>query len=352
MTVTIRSYRPGDEEQIVPLLREAFPSEKPLYDDMKFWNWIYRDNPTKLRKIWVAEEDGKIVGHFAFSPGLMKIDGQTRVGMFTINSAVHPDHQGKGIYSALVKQVNMETHDIPVVYGYPNKLNLAILSKQYWVAIPAMPILVKPLNMEGCLRWVVRHRYPARMLNAVAMPLVKLFTGERKFDLPGGVSIKRVPSFDDRFDVLWNNSGRKGIITVRDRKYLTWRYVDKPDSSYIIYIAEKEQEIAGYIILALREYMSLKTGMIVDVLTLPGQPAIALALIAAAIKYFIEEQADTAICSIHDGIYYRALREMGFWPVPYKSHRLAIRVMPEIDDEFLHDIGNYFLTDGDRPHAA
>jgi hypothetical protein len=54
----VREYRPGDEDQIVPLLQLVFNG----WGDLDFWRWKYLDNPLKMNIITIAESNGKIIG--------------------------------------------------------------------------------------------------------------------------------------------------------------------------------------------------------------------------------------------------------------------------------------------------
>ena len=120
------------------------------------------------------------------------------------------------------------------------------------MAISSLPILVKPLNLKNLLTIVLRSRYLASLFNYAGLPILKAFFGGKKFNPLSEIGIKRIDSFDDRFDAFGENACLKRNMTIRDKKYLTWRYIDKPNSNYIIYVAEKEGKVFGYIVLALR----------------------------------------------------------------------------------------------------
>ncbi len=89
-------------EEYSTLLSRVFA--KPNLFTTAYLNWQYADNP-----------DGKIVGFNAFSgdslaahyvtqPMQAVIDGQKRKGLLSLNTATHPDHQGKGLFVKLADQ--------------------------------------------------------------------------------------------------------------------------------------------------------------------------------------------------------------------------------------------------------
>jgi putative acetyltransferase len=96
----IRAERAGDEPAISRLVTAAFAvaehsdgTEASIVDRLR--------KAGALTKSLVAEEDGCIVGHIAFSP--VTIDGRV-VGWFGLGPvAVQPQRQGDGIGSALIR---------------------------------------------------------------------------------------------------------------------------------------------------------------------------------------------------------------------------------------------------------
>ncbi|MBK8159869.1 MAG: N-acetyltransferase [Rhodospirillaceae bacterium] len=71
----------------------------------------------------VALEDGNIVGHILFSPMIVEIDGETVLALALAPLAVHPDHQRRGIGSALTKvglaRARKAGWEAVIVLGHP-----------------------------------------------------------------------------------------------------------------------------------------------------------------------------------------------------------------------------------------
>lgn len=96
--LSLRSYRPGDEDNIVDFLNLSYPRG---WGNIKQWKWQYVDYPTfEKDTVFIFEADGKIVGHASvflrdfFIPSV----GRTCTASFG-DAAVHPDFRRFGIYS-------------------------------------------------------------------------------------------------------------------------------------------------------------------------------------------------------------------------------------------------------------
>ena len=349
-SVIFRKYKEGDEKQIITLLKRVF--REPVFDDEKYWNWMYKNNPTNLMKIWLAEDHGKIVGHYALMPVLMKIEDKLQIGTLAINIAIHPEYQGQGIFSTLVKQTYTELAEegIPITYVFPNERSYPIFIKKLdCFEIPSLPTLLRPLDLEKLLTRKIHNRYLVKIISSFGL-LFLIFFRERKYNLAEKIDVVKTSFFDNRIDEFWKDAS-KGykIITVRDKKYLTWRYLDNPNYDYTLYLAEKEGSILGYIVLRSRILgEDLKNGVIVDLLTLPNRKDVSFTLILKAIEHFKEENMDVASCNIQNKFYYNILRKTGFIPVPITTSRVCAQVhTTEIPKNFFVNPENWFITQGD-----
>jgi putative acetyltransferase len=114
--VTIRAEQPGDREAVRELHRRAFGREgrkvAGLVDALR------AAAGADERLSLVAEDAGQVTGHVMFTPGLL--DAPRRlVGVQVLSPlGVRPDHQGRGIGSALVREGIriMAERSVPVVF--------------------------------------------------------------------------------------------------------------------------------------------------------------------------------------------------------------------------------------------
>jgi putative acetyltransferase len=99
--MNIRSETPADYEAIMQVTYEAFKG-KPYSDETEHLIILRLREAGALALSLVAEMDGQIVGHVAFS--IVLINGED-IGWYGLGPiSVAPAHQKQGIGSALVKE--------------------------------------------------------------------------------------------------------------------------------------------------------------------------------------------------------------------------------------------------------
>ncbi|HEY0030655.1 MAG TPA: GNAT family N-acetyltransferase [Bacteroidia bacterium] len=85
--------------EIAALLKLVFPqADKYSFD---FLDWQYRQNPNGKIRGFNALYNGKLAAHYAIMPIVADIFGQPERGLLSLNTATHPDHQGKRLFTTL-----------------------------------------------------------------------------------------------------------------------------------------------------------------------------------------------------------------------------------------------------------
>jgi len=351
---SIRPYKEGDEEGILELRKAIDPPRKHDRERwMRWWHWMYKDNPAGNGKIWLADCNGKIVGHSAVIPVVMKIGSETVTGFQSIDTMTHPDWRRQGIYETLAKKTYAEAakEGVHIGYRFPNKNSHPIaIKKLNWFDVANKQIVFKPYHWRNTIRLRVKNKFLARLL-AIGAILVfnKISVRTQGASMVEGLTITQVSSFDKRIDGLWNRiSNQYPIMVVRNKDYLNWRYCAVPNIDYSIYVAEKAKEICGYLVLRCLLMEQTKVGRIFDILAESEQ--IAQCLILKAVEQCEQERVDIIYCNlIANKMYLKALRRNGFISSPFVKGFwfCAYSSSHYISKEFLKDPQNWYIQVGD-----
>jgi GNAT superfamily N-acetyltransferase len=102
------------------LFSACFPDAGHLRGD--YLRWLYRDNPAGGVVGTDAWEGSRLVAHYACVPAAASLEGSDRTVLLSLNTATHPDYQGRGLFTRLAEA----TYDAgardghALVYGVAN----------------------------------------------------------------------------------------------------------------------------------------------------------------------------------------------------------------------------------------
>ena len=89
----------ADIVEIAVLLRAVFPDAVHFTDEAV--SWQYRDNPDGHVVGYNAWLDAVLAAHYVTIPLVARVHGVEERGLLSLNTATHPVHQGKGLFTKL-----------------------------------------------------------------------------------------------------------------------------------------------------------------------------------------------------------------------------------------------------------
>jgi GNAT superfamily N-acetyltransferase len=89
----------ADIVEIAVLLRTVFPDADHFTDEAVCWQ--YRDNPDGKVVGFNAWLDAVLAAHYVTIPLVARVHGVEERGLLSLNTATHPVHQGKGLFTRL-----------------------------------------------------------------------------------------------------------------------------------------------------------------------------------------------------------------------------------------------------------
>jgi GNAT superfamily N-acetyltransferase len=357
----IRKANLEDKDAILGLLKESFSGFWSAKEDIyspEFWNWLYRDNPGGGSITFVAENKGRVIGHFPNVLERLKVNaGLYRTGM-VLHLTTHSDYRRKGIFKNLGEAALEELNrsKIPYSRAFPNDASRpGFINKLGFSPIATLPLLIKPLRIRNILTAVVKKPILAKLASIACCPLYHFFFYHYKLKKrTNGIKVEQIERFGPEFDNFWKKAMAQAKVMVeRNAKFLSWRFNQRPGENYHTLAALRNKEIIGYIVTRKADISSLNTGIIMDYLVLPGEADALRSLLNSALDYFTKEGIDICITScLKNNIYYNILEEEGFIKVPSKLNPRKLVLVGRVnqddaDKNIFLDRKNWFVTFGD-----
>jgi len=208
--ITIRPYRPGDEEQLLRGHNRIFPARS-----LAHWQWKFRDNPTGQVHTMVADhEEHGLVGAYVTLPVHAKVEAATRIIGQCVDLWVLPEHRRHGPRPGLF--VNLALAHYEEWGGAGETKN----SFHHGWPIATWRIGQKYLRYEMVRDWdfLFREMEPG---------------GFRPRATSAELEVVTVARFGPDVDALWAEVAQETqLAVVRDQRYLNWRYADAHDAEY------------------------------------------------------------------------------------------------------------------------
>jgi hypothetical protein len=225
---TPRLYRPGDETGILALFREVAGTPRSL----AHWEWKYRNNPGGPILVAVAEaEGGRIVGHYATIPARARVGGRPCRMIQVIDSLVAADfRQGLKRPGLFVQLALFYFQCVDQVRApEPGKPEAEVRFMGY--GFPVQTALRIGERLLGYTRLA--------QIGSLAASSDELGRRLQQTWQEAAYGIRVTDGVDASADRLWTRCADElPTATVRDQRYLNWRYRDCPDQTYRFLLAE------------------------------------------------------------------------------------------------------------------
>ncbi len=217
----IREATEQDIPEILEVLKASL-GETSSKKTEEVWRYKHVDNPFGKSLVLVAEEDFKIIGVRAFMRWQWQQGEQIYSALRAVDTATHPDHQGKGIFKKLtLKALEIgKQHGDDFVFNTPNNQSMPGYLKMGWKEVGKLKIHLVPVNP---MHWKKKPIISENSVNTNEIDNASLLN-------------------------IWNaklkSSGK--LYTPKKINYLNWRYVNNPLQQYKV-LASNDLFIAGYV---------------------------------------------------------------------------------------------------------
>lgn len=204
----IREAVETDIGQIISLMKSSL-GEELMPKSEAFYRWKHEQNPFGKSKILVATEGRSIVGLRTFMKWKWVSGNQIISAVRAVDTATHPDFQGRGIFKKITLQAVEECkkEGIGLVFNTPNPISKQGYLKMGWEEAGRLPLLFGLGSLFP--RW-----YDALSCDQISNDF-SVASQVSKFDFTSGL-----------------NQSSQSFHTPIDNEYIFWRYAQCPVSKY------------------------------------------------------------------------------------------------------------------------
>ncbi len=219
--MNIRNSKPEDIPAIVSLLKLSLGDNLIKKSD-NTWNFKHVNNPFGASHILLAFEDDLLVGVRAFMKWRWQLGTQTWTAYRAVDTATHPDHQGKGIFKKLTLQAldDIQKEGETFVFNTPNDSSRPGYLKMGWNIVDTIELAVIPTPFYVFSFFFNKTNFQ----NTISTAQLNLICSDYNTEL-------------SKKDLLY---------TPKSATYLKWRYDENPLQDYVVF-SSNDWYIALYI---------------------------------------------------------------------------------------------------------
>lgn len=263
----VRGYTQADEPRVLDLLRSSL-GEGPTGDRTPaFFRWKHAANPFGPSYLLLAEAGGRIVGLRAFMRWRLRAGDRSLRAVIAVDTATHPEFQGRGIFSRLTKEaIGAFGDEVDLVFNTPNGKSLPGYLKMGWHVVGKVPVLAR-------IRRPIRFATRARSIR----------TGTSLDDRPAIAALPAGPALEQSGAPLLvadATVAERRLSTPRDLTYLRWRYADAPQLDYRAVSVHVRGRLRGLAFFRVRPRGRLWESTIDDLIVRPEDGATARRLLS------------------------------------------------------------------------
>jgi glycosyltransferase involved in cell wall biosynthesis/predicted N-acetyltransferase YhbS len=203
----IREATPDDRPAIIELCRASLGwGYNPRFEQL--FSWKHDQNAFGPSYMWVATDGDRIVGLRAFMRWEFVRGGQVLHAVRAVDTATHPDYQGKGLFTAMTLHGLdvIEDDGVDFVFNTPNDKSRPGYLKMGWQEVGKLPVGIRVAGPRSGVR-MARSRVASSH-----WPLAADF----------GVPVTEVAS--ELGDADASAGDRSTIATNTSARFYEWRY--------------------------------------------------------------------------------------------------------------------------------
>lgn len=367
MSITIRRAKVEDKQAIFAFLDKAY-GENARYKYPERWEWQFVRNPYKPSTelpVWIAiTEEGKVVGQSCAMYEQIKVGESTDILAWALDAYVLKDYRGLNLGFETLR-ANAESNKLWAGLSMAES-SRHILTKLGCFPIDKVSVYRKRIRIDAeSLQNSISLRLKK---NTIGQKLLGWFGSAKFFEVIAGcvnafyksksllqkkhiddsIKLTEVINFDKSIDLWWDLVKKDyPVIVQRESMFLNWKYCQQPFMNYQKFLATKNDQICGYIILRCARPPESNVGVIADVLVRRKDEATLRSLLAFSNEYFKLHKMNLIEVASSVDDYKKIFKQFGFRK--FKEMRPLVRTSKElINADSIFAPGLWFLGRSDH----
>ena len=250
-----------DKQVILDLWRRNLADTNHLEER---FNWQFLNSPFGRGQIWILEADGQPIGTTSLSMRPLKLRDTLTTAGVAGDLAVNKGH--RFLQPALMLQralISSADPGVRILYGLPNPAGASVMKYVGYREFCCVHRYAKVLRLSHYLKRFGKFGAVVPFIGGVAD---RGFSALQSFGTRNGKRVTQVlHCFDERFDELWSRLNLEHPTwTVRDQRFLKWRYCECPIRRYktLALLTQDESTLLGYLIYYVEEQSAVCSDLV------------------------------------------------------------------------------------------
>jgi len=303
----------GDFEKLIKFRESLFQKGAP-WDDAEYikWRYSFDKNSSEGNNIWIFKKNEEILGCLGIELVPMVINNKKYTAHKTMDLLVKPKLHGIGLGLWMILAAK-EKFPIILVIG-SNRNSYPIAEKVYKKMLPLKKYKLI-FNVKPQLKKILKIDL---LSNLVSFPVNLILWNyfPRSNKLPDSYSSKLLDNIPNTVNHFHNHDNK--IHVLRDKNYLTWRFLNNPRRRYIILGLYKFNKLIAVSVSSIiySRASDQKEGHIVDWLldTPDSADTLQLYLYLETVKYLKKQNVKLIHVNTLDNKSCNTLSKLGFIP--------------------------------------
>jgi Acetyltransferase (GNAT) domain len=309
--ISVRTYRNGDERDLVHLFQRAFG--RSISEE--HWRWKLKPPASSVDNVWLAVAGEQPVFQYAGIPTRFLLSQQPVMTMTSVDTMTAPEFRRRGLLTRVAGSAYGAWRDAGVAFviGLPNEQWGSRAAALGWQPLFALQWLVRPLRPQAIvarklnMRWLQRASLAAAAWNRLWQARVR-----RDPQVHTEPAAHAGPALDQ----IWQQCKADWTFsTIRDGAWVNWRFLSSPSRAYQLTLARRAGQPTGYSVHSLSRTPGGVCAQLAELFAARADDATRDTLLYELMETLVAAKAESvSTLAVPGTAYFRSLRRAGFFP--------------------------------------